>query len=58
MEPSPSDNGWMLLFRDDHGDLQTLTDHSGHARLFRDLDAAAELAHRIGFRLVNVEERF
>jgi len=58
MEPSPSDNGWMLLFRDDHGDLQTLTDHAGHTRLFRDLDAAAELAHRIGFPLVNVEERF
>jgi hypothetical protein len=58
MEPAEVGNGWLLLFRDDHGELQTLTDQHGHARLFKDLDAAAELAHRIGFDLVNVEERF
>jgi len=58
MEPAATGNGWMLLFRDDQGQLQTLTDHHGHERLFKDLDAAAELAHRIGFALVNVEERF
>ena len=58
MEPAPRQNGWLLLFRDGHGDLQRLTDAHGHDRLFRDLDAAAELAHRIGFRTVNVEERF
>ena len=58
LEPSPSDNGWVLLFRDEAGELQTLTDHHGHPRLFRDMDTAAELAHRVGFPLVNVEERF
>jgi hypothetical protein len=58
MAPSERDNAWHLLFRDERGELQALTDHQGHARTFRDLDAAAEVAHRIGFRLVNVEERF
>jgi hypothetical protein len=58
MEPSAADNAWLLLFRDDHGELQPLTDHGGHPRLFRDMDAAAEVAHRIGFALVDVEERF
>jgi hypothetical protein len=57
-EPATGENGWVLLFRDEHGTLTPLTDHAGHPRLFKDLDAAAELAHRVGFRLVNVEERF
>jgi len=58
IEPAPDRNGWMVLFREDRGQIVRLTDHRGAERVFHSLDHATELARGIGFETVSVEERF
>ena len=58
IEPSPKGNGWRVEFKDANGNLVTLTTHGEREKLFKNLDTAATLTRRIGFRSVRVEEAF
>ena len=58
IEPSPTGNGWVLMFRETDGDLVKLTDHSGTPKVFHDLDRASKVANEIGFPTIRVEEPF
>jgi hypothetical protein len=58
IEPSPTGNGWLVLFREADGELVKLTDHVGADVLYHDLDSATKLANDIGFATIRVEERF
>jgi len=58
IEPSPTGNGWVLLFREADGDLVKLTDHGGMPKVFHGLDRATKVANEIGFATVRVEEPF
>jgi hypothetical protein len=58
IEPSPSGNGWRMLFKDQNGEMLELTEHSGSQKIFHSLDAATRAARHFGFETIHVEERF
>ncbi len=58
IEPSPTGNGWLIMFREAEGDLVKLTDHGGTPRIFHSLDNATKVTSDIGFTSIRVEEPF
>ncbi len=58
IEPSPTGNGWVIMFREADGDLVKLTSHGGVPRIFHSLDNATKVANEIGFTSIRVEEPF
>jgi gamma-glutamyl phosphate reductase len=58
IESCQENNGWIVVFTDDHGDRIILTNHTGQQRLFKDLDTATRITNEIGFHSVRIEERF
>ena len=57
-EPSDKGNGWHLVFHTSSGEIELLTDHLGHERLFHTLNKVTEVGREIGFKSIRVEEHF
>ncbi|WP_435101900.1 hypothetical protein [Arhodomonas sp. AD133] len=51
-------NGWVIMVRRRGAGLEPITDTRGEPRVYHQLDHASELARRIGFRQVRIEEPF
>ena len=58
IEPSPSGNGWRILFHKTDGDIVALTDNSGTEKLYHTLDHATDKLQSVGIKTIRVEEHF
>ena len=58
IEPSPSGNGWRILFHKADGGIVTLTDHGGTEKLYHTLDYATDILQSAGIKSIRVEEHF
>ena len=58
IEPSEQGNGWLILVREQSGELVKITDHSGADKIYHSLDYATQVAEGLGFDTVRIEERF
>ena len=58
IEPSPSGNGWRILFHKTDGGIVTLTDRGGTEKLYHTLDYATDILQSAGIKSIRVEEHF
>lgn len=58
IEPADTGNGWMILICERQGDCNKLTDHSGHEKVYHDLDQATAAAKAIGSVSLRIVEPF
>jgi hypothetical protein len=58
IEPSPSGNGWRILFHKTDGDIVTLTGYGGAEKLYHTLDHATDMVQSAGIKTIRIEEHF
>ncbi|NRB42764.1 MAG: hypothetical protein HRU20_30555 [Pseudomonadales bacterium] len=53
---SRANNGWLVEFEKDDGEMLILTKHNGSVKSFDDLDLACDVILSLGFHDINVLE--
>ena len=58
IKPAEDANGWILMFVNQFGEHLAYGGHTGTEKVYHSLDQVTELARKIGFHDIRIEEEF